>query len=53
KAHQLPSVMEAGGAEGMHTLAASLERLVDQGLISPEEAFGRTVGGNRRTGRRP
>ena len=53
KAHQLPSVMEAGGADGMHTLAASLERLVDQRLISADEAFGRTVGGDRRAGGRP
>ncbi|MDR3135851.1 MAG: type IV pilus twitching motility protein PilT [Coriobacteriales bacterium] len=38
KFHQLTSAMQAGGAQGMHTLAGDLSALVKQRLITPEVA---------------
>lgn len=39
KAHQLSSMMQAGGREGMHTLNMDLSRLVYAGTITKEMAF--------------
>ncbi|MEG0873911.1 MAG: type IV pilus twitching motility protein PilT [Clostridiales bacterium] len=38
KSHQIPSMMQSGGAVGMVTLAGSLAALVKQGVISKEDA---------------
>ena len=37
KTHQLQSVIETGGKDGMITLEKALERLYDQGLITLDE----------------
>ncbi len=40
KVHQLPSVLETGGTDGMHTFDQSLADLVRRRLISPDVAMG-------------
>lgn len=39
KCHQLGSLMQAGAAYGMHTLNNDLARLIQQGMISPQQAY--------------
>jgi len=39
KTFQVPSLMQAGGAVGMQTMDAALERLVSRGLALPEDAL--------------
>lgn len=41
KTHQIPAVIETGSRYGMQTFEASLNSLVERGLIDPEEAFTR------------
>ena len=43
KAHQLPSVMQTGKAQGMLTMDDSLAELVRSGAISKEDARRRAV----------
>jgi twitching motility protein PilT len=43
KTHQLRNVMHAGRAEGMLTMEASLDELVDAGLVTLDDALARTV----------
>ncbi len=38
KSHQIHSAMQAGGKFGMRTMDAALARLVERGLVTPEEA---------------
>lgn len=38
KTHQISAMMQAGSAEGMHTLNMDLGRLVKQGYITPSDA---------------
>ncbi len=45
KTHQLISVIETGGADGMHTMTRSLELLVKQGLVSADDAASRAPDG--------
>jgi twitching motility protein PilT len=37
KLHQIPSAMQAGGSEGMRTMADALAELVKRGLVSEDE----------------
>jgi twitching motility protein PilT len=37
KTHQIASLIETGARFGMQTMESSLEQLVNQGLISPDE----------------
>ena len=39
KIYQIPSLIQAGGKEGMQTLDQDLQRLLDQGLITREDAI--------------
>ena len=39
KIYQIPSIIQAGGKEGMQTLDMDLQRLLDQGLILREDAI--------------
>ena len=39
KIYQIPSLVQAGGKEGMQTLDQDLQRLLDQGLILREDAI--------------
>ena len=39
KIYQIPSLVQAGGKEGMQTLDQDLQRLLDQGLIDREDAI--------------
>lgn len=38
KIHQIPSVMQTGRAQGMHTMEMSIKELLRQGLVREEEA---------------
>tara|TARA_Y100000994_G_C15685657_1_gene439614 strand:- start:612 stop:1670 length:1059 start_codon:yes stop_codon:yes gene_type:complete len=39
KIYQIPSLVQAGGKEGMQTLDQDLQRLLDQGLINRDDAI--------------
>jgi twitching motility protein PilT len=39
KTHQMPSVLQSGGAEGMQTLDQALKALVQQGKVIPQAAM--------------
>ena len=39
KIYQIPSLIQSGGQEGMHTLDQDLQRLLSQGLIEREDAL--------------
>ena len=39
KTFQVPTLMQAGGAVGMTTMDATLERLVGRGVVTPEDAL--------------
>ena len=39
KIYQIPSLVQAGGKEGMQTLDQDLQRLLDQGLITRDDAI--------------
>jgi twitching motility protein PilT len=41
KMFEVPSLIQAGRAVGMQTMDAALERLVQTGMVSPEDAFER------------
>ena len=38
KIYQIPSIIQAGGQEGMQSLDQDLQRLVSQGIIDKDEA---------------
>jgi twitching motility protein PilT len=39
KTFQVPNLMQSGGAQGMQTMDAALERLMIEGLVKPEDAI--------------
>src|SRR5262249_33052302 len=43
KTFQIPNLMQAGGGAGMQTMDAALERLVQQDLVSPEDALEKAI----------
>jgi len=43
KTHQIYSLMETGGEQGMQTMDRTLALLVRQGMVSPEDAAARTI----------
>jgi twitching motility protein PilT len=43
KTHQIPSMMQTGKKFGMQTLNESLFELVENGIVTPEEALFRAV----------
>ncbi|APR79451.1 Twitching motility protein PilT [Minicystis rosea] len=43
KTFQIPSLMQAGGAVGMQTMDAALERLVSRGLVTPDDAIEKAI----------
>jgi twitching motility protein PilT len=43
KTFQIPNLMQAGGAVGMQTMDAALERLVAKGLVSGEDALEKAI----------
>jgi twitching motility protein PilT len=43
KTFQVPSLMQAGGAVGMTTMDATLERLVQRGAVTPDDALEKAI----------
>ncbi len=43
KTFQIPSLMQAGGAVGMQTMDAALDRLVQRGVVSAEDALEKAI----------
>ncbi len=43
KTFQIPNIMQAGGAQGMQTMDAALERLVQKGTITPDVALEKAI----------
>jgi twitching motility protein PilT len=43
KTFQVPSLMQAGGAVGMQTMDAALERYVARGLVKPDDALEKAI----------
>ncbi|MFT3770025.1 MAG: type IV pilus twitching motility protein PilT [Minicystis sp.] len=43
KTFQIPSLMQAGGAVGMQTMDAALERLVTRGVVTPDDALEKAI----------
>ena len=43
KMTQVPTLMQAGGAVGMQTMDSALERLVQRGAVSPEDALEKAI----------
>ena len=47
KTHQIPALMEAGKRYGMQTLDEALQALLDQGVISAQDAWTKAVNKNK------
>jgi twitching motility protein PilT len=43
KTFQVPNLMQAGGAAGMQTMDAALERLVEKGVVAGEDALEKAI----------
>ena len=43
KMTQVPTLMQAGGAVGMQTMDSALERLVQRGVVSPDDALEKAI----------
>jgi twitching motility protein PilT len=43
KTFQVPTLMQAGGAVGMQTMDVALERMVQRGVVTPEDALEKAV----------
>jgi twitching motility protein PilT len=43
KTFQIPNLMQAGGAAGMQTMDAALERLVTKGTVTGEDALEKAI----------
>jgi twitching motility protein PilT len=43
KTFQVPTLMQAGGAVGMQTMDAALERLVTRGVVTPDDALEKAI----------
>jgi twitching motility protein PilT len=43
KTFQVPTLMQAGGAVGMQTMDAALERLVSRGAVTPDDALEKAI----------